>query len=622
MKRIALCLVALFLSLPVLGEPTPPKMTPEEEAKVQAFWDQFLPIERALFSRITDAEFDSFIKEIDAPMKEWKQDKKEPGLSFIVKWRAFFQGMAKDYLDNKDSARGKPRKAEGAPWERFSEFEHAMIQQHLFRLDYKTRADEKKPAEQEIKDFCKAAVYPDRLCAQYEAMLEAANKKYFGPPQDLKAAEAFLANWRGFLRAELSEYLKVGAPKDMDQKKLIADSVKRAQAAIKGMTPIETAEDKAAKEKREALAGKAQVLADKMAAALNQRRAAGELPDAQGTITVTPTATDKGETVFTATDGQGTKVQVKKLSTAEIEKMEGAAAEELGTKAAKEILNGNFRAARMEALKESVSDGYMPGADGKVPLPVLGPGGAMGGEPGCGAAGGDSLADYKKRLERDAKEKSAKSSAARQKLEKEYDEKYQKIVAEHRKAVAAANANPLLSPAQRAAAIQAADEQQKKALGEIDKAFKPAAEGVSKQTAADESVKWEASFRADRFLRSQAAQRVETIRDAWEKDVSQAKKSASGDLAKFLSPALVKEYFDEEWSAGGAKYESNLTECAGQVRFGNPASVDQFVGKHLSRWCEDRKAKHAVQGGSSAGKDDLSAAARQRREELLREKKP
>jgi hypothetical protein len=616
MKRIALCLVALFLSLPVLGDPTPPKMTPEEEAKVQAFWDQFLPVERALFSRITDAEFDSFIKEIDAPMKEWKQDKKEPGLAFIAKWRAFFQGMAKDYLDNKDSARGKPRKAEGAPWERFSEFEQAMIQQHLFRLDYKTRADEKKPAEQEIKDFCKAAVYPDRLCAQYETMIEAANKKYFGPPQDPKAAETFLANWRGFLRAELSEYLKAGPPKDLDQKKLIAESVARAQAAIKGMTPIETAETKAAKEQKERLAQKAQVMAAKMAEVLNQRRAAGELPDAQGTITVTPTATDKGETVFTATDAQGTKVQVKKLSTAEIEKMEATAAEKLGTEAAQKILNGEFRAARAAALTEAIAPEYMPGADRKVPLPALGPGGMMGGEPGCGAAGGDSLADYKKRLERDAREKSAKSSAARQTLEKEYDEKFQKIVAEHRKAVAAANSNPLLSPAQRAAAIQAADERKKKALEEIDKAFKPADEGVSKQAAADESAKWEASFRADRFLRSQAAQRVETIRDAWEKDVSQAKRSASGDLAKFLSPELVKEYFDGEWSAGGPKYESNLSECVSQVRFNNPASVDQFVGRHLSRWCEDRKAKHAVQGGSSVGKDDLSAAARQRREAL------
>ena len=617
MKRIALCLVALCLALPVLGA-DPPKMTPAEEAKVQAFWDQFLPIERALFARITDAEFKAFMAEIDAPMKEWKQDKKASGQAFILKWRGAFQAAAKDYLENKDSARSKPRKADGSPWERLSEFEFAVINDHLFRIDYKTRANERKPSEQEIKDFCNVAVYKDRLCAQYKALSDEAIKKYLGPPVDNKVAETFLVNWRGLLRAELTEYLKAGAPKDMDQKKLIDESLARAQAAIKGMPPVAAGkEDKAAKEQREALAGKAKVLADKMAAVLNQRREAGELPDAQGTISVTPTSTGKGETVFTAADGRGTSVEVKKVADTEIGKLDAAAAEKLGTESAQQILNGNFRAARAAALTEAVRPENLPGANGSVPLPALGPGGMLGGSPGCGAAGADSLTDYQKKLERDAREKSAKSSAARQKLEGDYIQKYKQIMEAYAAAEAGAKANPLLSPAERAAAIKEAADKRDRALVELQKPVPAANAAISKQESEDASSTRVASMRAERLMRAQTAQRVETVRDAWEKDVSQVRKQASGDLAQFLTPALVRTYFNEEWGAGSPKFDANMDECIKQARFNDPASVDKFVGRHLSAWCQARKARFTPGG---APPDDLGSAAKKSLDALL--KKP
>ncbi|MCX5797665.1 MAG: hypothetical protein NTY77_19415 [Elusimicrobia bacterium] len=393
--------------------------------------------------------------------------------------------------------------------------------------------------------------------------------------------------------------LQVGKAFEQAKLSLKGKTVGEATEALKKKT-----EDRRAEEARQAkISANTTAIAEKMAGLLNEQRTAGALPDASGPITVTagPQGTDKNQTVFTATDGKGTKAVLKTVPTTDIEKeaTPAAAAEKLGTVAAADILNGNFRAARATALKEALTPELAPGADGKVPPPalpkggVLGPGGMMGGEPGCDAAGGDSLADYKKRLAEDAKKKSAQTSAARQKLEAGYDQKYREIMD-----------NKIMTEPERTAA-----------LAELDKPYPAASQALSTQESDNQVAQFEASMRAERQLRAQTAQRVETVRDSWQKDVKLAQKYYSGgeNLAQFLTPALVKAYFNEQWAAGSSKYDDNMTAAVGQVKFNNPASVDEFMGKHLAGWCKDRKVVNAP-----ATATDLKRAAELRRQALLK----
>ncbi|MDD5627796.1 MAG: hypothetical protein PHU21_01935 [Elusimicrobia bacterium] len=416
----------------------------------------------------------------------------------------------------------------------------------------------------------------------------------------------------------------------------VLKSFARAQASLKGKSVKETvggletqAKDRKAEQARQAkLTANANILAGKMAAVLNEQRAKENLPDAQGQVTVTAQAGPK-ETVFTATDQRGVSAKLKTLPNTDIDKVTeqnapGKAAELVGTKEAQAILNGDFRAARAAALKEALTPEMAPGADGKVPAPdlpskgVLGPGGMLGGTPGCKAGGGDSLADYKKRLGEDAKEKSAQNSAARQKLEKGYDKKYQKIMSDWKKESAAITDNRVMTPDEKTAAQKRVDAKRDESLAALDKPFPGDIQAVEQAATDNQVANYAAQMRAERLLRGQATQRVEAIRDSWEKDVSAAKKNVPGEFAQYLTPELVKAYFTEQWSGGGAYYDANMNACVGQVKFSNPASVDVFVGKHLAGWCQDRAAKNSAQATKPATSEDLSRAAELRRQELLK----
>lgn len=257
---------------------------------------------------------------------------------------------------------------------------------------------------------------------------------------------------------------------------------------------------------------------------------------------------------------------------------------------AKAILEGKDFGAKIEAAKKAVASPVNP--EGVKLADALFGGGAVGlkSESGCGTKDKTTAEDYREKLGRKAREKSAARSAERTRYEKEYNDAVTKADEEFRKCAVFPKGDPageegasildakLISQKQKDEhpTVKACKRARDKAVSDAETALaanlaKKEVGTEAMQAADDAAAEKRAGVATAVRLRVQVIKKVALLRKGWAADPDKAKPYAKG-YEKEITASRIKGYFAAEWKIDGDK--GKFSEAVGMNDLADPTDAE------------------------------------------------